>query len=439
MQFCRSFKLLLCAGLFTSAALSGCGGSSNPTETIPTTVSIFYSHSVIFRNNSTMTMGYNAFGQLGDGTLTSRSTAVHVQGLRGMTKGVIGAEHTLVFGNNSSVMAWGYNGYGQLGNGDSGSTAFSNIPVKVALGALVDDVAAGGYHSLAVADGVIKAWGYNGYGQLGIGNSTNQPSPVPVVTGEGGADLTPLTALQVAAGGTHSLALFEDRSVTPAVRSVYAWGNNDGGQLGFSNLTSGSISSPKKVSLPAVVGTLKEIAAGGRFSLALEEVRDGSGRVTDQTLWGWGYNPTGELGKSPAEGLIRHTPIAVHSVDETEADPLVIKKFKAGLNHVLLLMGRASTGEVSDGTWIVRALGFNTFGQLGDNTTINSFTLVHTLNSETMAALTGVTDILAFGNHSLALANGAWYGWGNNGLGQLGNPIPTDRVGYLQTAVRVQF
>jgi hypothetical protein len=67
----------------------------------------------------------------------------------------------------------GYNGYGQLGNG---MTASTNKPVNIASNVVA--VAAGTYHSLFVkSDGTLWAMGYNGYGQLGNGTtvSTNRP------------------------------------------------------------------------------------------------------------------------------------------------------------------------------------------------------------------------------------------------------------------------
>jgi len=421
MEPCRRFSLLFCAGLLALASLSGCG-SSTTTETIPSSATILYAHSVIFRNQSTMTMGYNGFGQLGNGTLTSRSTAEIVPGLGRMQKGVAGAEHTMVFGNNSSVMTWGYNFYGQLGNGASGSNTFSSSPVKVPLHALVDDIAAGGFHSLAVAGGVINAWGYNVYGQVGNGTATNAPTPVKIETDIDDAPLG--AASQVAAGGTHSVALVNG--------SVYTWGNNASGQLGFNNFSAAnlSIKKPRKVlSLPSTGGQVEQIAAMGRSTLALEVVRDGTGNITGQTLWGWGYNGTGELGKDPATLPTSYQPVPVFST-VTAADPIVIKKIATGLNHLLLLLGLESTKNVSDGSWTVQALGFNFFGQLGNDTTVNSFTLVETLMTSTpRVVLTGVTDIAAFGNHSLALINGAWYGWGNNNMGQLGSPPPASSAG----------
>jgi len=446
MQIRRRFRLLICAGLFTTAALSGCGSSST-TETVPNTVSIFNSHSVIFRNNSTMTIGYNEFGQLGDGTLDNRAIAALVPGLGHMTKGAVGAAHTLVFSNHTSVvMAWGYNGYGQLGDPSISTTAglaYSSTPKTVPLGGLVSDVAAGGFHSLAVAGGAVHGWGYNGNGQVGDGTFTNQTAPVKLTQDISGAAL-PATAVQVAGGGLHSLALFDEG----ATASVYAWGNNSHGQIGFSPYSSPvNYSRPKKVRLTEVTGKVEQIAAGGKFSLALEVVRDGLGNITGQTLWGWGFGGAGQLGADPktldmlvatnSETAYSYTPRVLYTVSGAVLGNTVIKKFVAGLDHVLLLLG--------DGT--VQALGYNFFGQLGNNkglspsdkdTSATSFELVHTLDELGTAPLTGATDIAAFGNHSLALVNGVWYGWGNNNMGQLGNPAPVSSAGNPKIPVLVQ-
>ena len=443
MQIRRRFRLLICAGLFTTAALSGCGSSST-TETVPTTVSIYNSHSVIFRNNSTMTMGYNEFGQLGDGTLDNRAAATMVPGLGHMTKGAVGAAHTLVFSNHTSVvMAWGYNGYGQLGDPSISTTAglaYSSTPKTVPLGGLVSDVAAGGFHSLAVAGGAVHGWGYNGNGQVGDGTFTNQTAPVKLTQDISGAAL-PATAVQVAGGGLHSLALFDEG----ATASVYAWGNNSHGQIGFSPYSSPvNYSRPKKVRLTEVTGKVEQIAAGGKFSLALEVVRDGLGNITGQTLWGWGFGGAGQLAVDPEDlnmlvtgnsaTAFSHSPRILYTVSGAGPGTTVIKKFVAGLDHVLLLLG-ARDGVSS---WTVQALGYNFFGQLGNNTNTTSFALVNTLNADASAPLTGVTDIAAFGNHSLALANGVWFGWGNNNMGQLGSPAPVSSAGNPKLPVRVE-
>ncbi|WP_224985007.1 RCC1 domain-containing protein [Geomonas agri] len=449
MQNCRRFRLLICAGLLT-AALSGCGGSST-NDHIPSTVTIFYSHSVVFRNHSTFTMGYNGFGQLGDGTLTKREIAVHVPGMDNMVlpgaKAAAGNEHTMVFGNMSSLIStWGYNLFGQLGVGSQVSTnypdAYSPKPVSVWMHATVSDIAAGGYHSLAVAGDRLYAWGYNGYHQVGDDTTTNATSPVLIITGRDGEDLTQFQAKQVAAGGLHSLALLTTGGATP-VNYVYAWGGNAYGQVGFGKTSfdtySASSTRPKRMTFSEATGTIEQIAALGNASLALEVQRDILGTITSETLWGWGYNDAGELGTGIAALKSSSVPVKVTTFSAVDGNSLVIKKIATGTNHILLLLGPRDS-VASDGRWTVQAIGNNFYGQLGDDTFTNSSTLVQLLGLSGLVQPPVITDIAAFGTSSFALINGTWYAWGNNNMGQLGNTVDTTSgVPYFKTPVTVKF
>ncbi len=73
-------------------------------------------------------------------------------------------------------MVWGSNSDGQLG---IGNTIDQHSPVPIGMDWL--SVACGAHRTLAIReDGKLFAWGRNGYGQLGLGNTTNQTSPVQV-------------------------------------------------------------------------------------------------------------------------------------------------------------------------------------------------------------------------------------------------------------------
>lgn len=434
METRKPAGLLGCA-LLALALLSGCGSST--TTTIPSTTSIFSAHSLIFGNNSTvLAMGYNGFGQLGNGNLVNQSVATLVP-LGPMNGFSAGGDHTLAFSfaNHSSVYAWGSNYHGQIGSAVTitGTGAFSSTPLRVPIhgtqpfsaGGIVTGVAGGEFHSLAIVDGTVFGWGYNGFGQLGFGTALLADStiPGPVFVASNGAPLTGIK--QVAAGGGHSLALSSDGS------KVYAWGNNAEGQLGSNPLNLNNLYNQTPFPVSGLPLNIVQIAAAGSNSYAL----DGN-----QHVWAWGYNGMGQLGKNPADTSVTTAtnPLPSYSYLPQQvfyADgitPVTATKIAAGLDHVLAL--------VPGGT--VVGWGFNQLAQLGNNTILNSFVPVTVLQDGTAAhPLTGVTDISAFGNASLARVGdhpGAWWGWGDNGFGQLGNPVTNTSLGYLMIPALVQ-
>jgi len=82
---------------------------------------------------------------------------------------------------NSSglVKCWGYNGYGALG--DNTTTSTSKPVEAYSMGAKIKALATGGYHSCALTTkGAIKCWGFNAYGQLGNNTLTTSHKPVGV-------------------------------------------------------------------------------------------------------------------------------------------------------------------------------------------------------------------------------------------------------------------
>jgi alpha-tubulin suppressor-like RCC1 family protein len=169
--------------------------------------------------------GDNGVGQLGNGSTVSSPVPVRVllpAGVRAIAVAA-GPWHSLALGSDGTLYAWGNNLHGQLGNG---STVESNVPVRVQLpvGVTATAIASGGGHSLAIgSDGALYAWGYNYYGQLGIGSTegSDVPAPAPArVQLPAG-----VAAVAIAAGQDKSLALGSDGA-------LYAWGDNGFGQLG---------------------------------------------------------------------------------------------------------------------------------------------------------------------------------------------------------------
>jgi alpha-tubulin suppressor-like RCC1 family protein len=161
-------------------------------------------------------LGLCSDGTLGAwGTNSPGSTpgAIHGTGaLAGKTVVAIaaGGYHSLGLGADGALTAWGNNSYGQLGDG---SQAYSYAPVAVVqngalVGRRVVAIAAGSSHNLALcADGTLVAWGDNTAGQLGDG--TGVASNVPVAVNQTGV-LAGKTIVAIACGNAHSLALTAD-------------------------------------------------------------------------------------------------------------------------------------------------------------------------------------------------------------------------------------
>ena len=229
-----------------------------------------YHNLALKADGSVWAWGWNQGGQLGDGTWSNRNSPVAVMGAAsGVTAIAAGYEHSLALKADGSVWAWGWNNrYHQLGDGTGINR---NSPVAV-MSSGVTAIAANGGHSLALkVDGSVWAWGRNGEGQLGNGTWSHQNSPVAVT----GAMSSGVTA--IAAGVYHSLALKSDGS-------VWAWGENNGGQLGDG--TSINRNSPVAVT-GAMSSGVTAISAGNGYSLALK---------SDGTVWAWGVNYYGQLG-----------------------------------------------------------------------------------------------------------------------------------------------
>jgi RHS repeat-associated protein len=236
--------------------------------------------------------GDNSAGQLGDGTFTDRNSPVLVTGNTcGCPGGVsAGWKHSLAQGNGA-VWAWGDNTYGQLGDGTTVSrSSMAYVQGVGGIGALYAlNISAGHSHSLAVDEyGKVYAWGRNDSGQLGDGTLSNATTPVPVMGPDGVTQLGGVAWVQashgsaIGGGGGYSIAVKADGS-------VWAWGDNTYGQLGDGTTTRRPFA--VRVGGPSF-GSVKAISAGGSHVVASK---------TDGTVWTWGRNELGQLGRTSAE------------------------------------------------------------------------------------------------------------------------------------------
>jgi alpha-tubulin suppressor-like RCC1 family protein len=141
-------------------------------------VSAGFDHTLALRNDGTVrAWGDNIFGEAGPGQPAFGAfTPGPVPGITQAVAVSAGFLHSLVLKSDGTVVAFGYNGYGQLGDGTLTSRS---TPVTVSGLTNVTAISAAFYHSLALrSDGTVAAWGSNSSGQLGDGTFVDRLLPV---------------------------------------------------------------------------------------------------------------------------------------------------------------------------------------------------------------------------------------------------------------------
>ena len=328
--------------------------------------------------------GANGWGQLGNGKCCELADMpVGVEELSGVVSVAGGSAFSLGLLSDGSVWSWGDDEDGQLGNGAMETERDTPVAVSgLSSGVSAISAAVDGNHSLALlGDGTVRAWGYNGAGQLGDGSTESSDVPVTV------SGLSEAAA--IAAGGGFSLALLKNGTVV-------AWGEGEFGELGDGKTSNSDV----PVAMSGLSGVVA-IAAGEHTGLAL---------LANGTVMAWGANQGGELGDGTIGG-ISDVPVAVSGLSGVKA----------------IAGGGANLALLSNGT--VMAWGLNGAGQLGDGSATGPRECYanagQTSCSPTPVAVSGVTGavgIAAGFEHSLALlGNGTVMAWGANSSGQLAN------------------
>lgn len=274
-------------------------------------------------------------------------------------------------------------------------------PVATGNFQVVGDIAAGGTHSLAIkTNRTAAAWGNPLNGRLANGTSTTaQPLPAPA---NRSSSLSFSTATSVAAGLHHSLFLYSDDAVEGG---IYSCGLNSAYQLGSGATTvvPGDLY-PRPVitaSGAPLTGAI-QVAAADTYSAAL---------MADGKVMTWGANTSGRLGRSSATSLQVAGIVTTSATATTHLTD--IDQISAGKTHMLARQG----GQVY-------AWGLNSSGQLGINST--SSKSYATLNH----LLANITDIAAGEAHSAvvrwdATNQGTVYCFGAQQYGRLGNKLLT--------------
>lgn len=278
---------------------------------------------VVMEDGSVFCWGLNGNGQCGVGFASTlrRPTAVL---LPAPVVQVVSSFYTTCYLLNTSRMyCSGANANGELGQGQTalyypnsqitGTQTNSFMPIEVGTGSFdsISWIALGGDDTYgtacAIRNSYVYCWGYNGYGQTGVGN-TNSPILLPTLVHG-----LPLGALAVyinqgtAAGGSpmnFAIARFGDGT-------LYSWGSNSNQQLGRDTSTNSysmaglvQLFAGDSVGLTGIV----DVTIGGSGGLGTTCAMHGNG-----TVYCWGYNGLGNCGVGSTATINYPTPISYPS------------------------------------------------------------------------------------------------------------------------------
>ena len=347
-----------------------------------------------FVGNRLWVWGRNEMGQLGDNTVTNKSSPTQTITF-GSNWSVVsgGNRHTAAIKTDGTLWAWGRNNSGQLGNAVSIHNQSSPVQT-IALGSNWSSVACGVFSTAAIkTDGTLWVWGNNSNGELGDNTVVNKSSPIQTITRD-------INWKQVSCGNQYAAAIKTDGT-------LWTWGLNTSGQLGDNT----TISRSSPVQVVGFATNWKSVSCGSKFTAAIK---------TDGTLWLWGSNangygiPTGQLGDN--SGTNRSSPVQTVTF---------------ATNWKFVACGNYHTAEIkTDGTlW---CWGFNSYyGQLGDNTLTNRSSPV-----QTVAATTNWKQVACGYGHTAAIkTDGTLWSWGRNESGQLGDGSITNKSSPVQTSL----
>jgi alpha-tubulin suppressor-like RCC1 family protein len=299
--------------------------------------------------------GWNYYGQLGDGTASLQAlTPVQVSG---MTTGAAAVsargDFTCAKTTAGAVKCWGYNYSGELGDG---TTTDKRAPVNVSgLTSGVLTIGAGAEHACALlTGGAVKCWGYNSYGAVGDGTTTNRSTPTAVNTLGGG-----VAALSV--GANHACVQMTGGAVS-------CWGHNIYGQVGDGT----KVNRAAPTTVPGLPSGIASVSAGTGATCALTS--SGNGLC-------WGSTAHGIL----ADGILQQStwPVSVYG-------------YGAGLNVVAI---SPSTGPAAGatpvmitGSYILPGVTVTIGGSAAANVTVvNRFEIA----AVTAAHAAGTVDVMA--------------------------------------------
>lgn len=218
--------------------------------------------------------GINTQGQLGLGFISQNALPTELPGLQNIKQISMGRDHSCAVDEGGQVYCWGWNSKGQLGQPISVTNSSIPQPVSGLSNAL--KVVTGDQHTCALlSSNEVKCWGFNSFGQLGNGTSSDSHLPV-TVSGLANGQIVDLDS----GNGDHSCAQLRTDEYNATLR---CWGRNDRNQIGQQNLQSNFSTAVQSTGY----GQIEKISVGGRTNCFHNNVN---------VLYCFGSNAFGMLG-----------------------------------------------------------------------------------------------------------------------------------------------
>lgn len=177
--------------------------------------SLSYTQLAVDTNSSALYgWGYNNYGNVGDNSVTNRSSPVLIDNSNNWSKTATSLENSFAITSTGRLYGWGRNTYGSVGDN---TTVSRSTPVAIGTDNW-SEISCGSDFTVGIkSDGTMWSWGLGSAGQLGHGGTTTYSSPVQIGTGNNWS--------KVSCGVQHTLALKSDGT-------IWSWGDNTNGQLG---------------------------------------------------------------------------------------------------------------------------------------------------------------------------------------------------------------
>ncbi|MEM6989885.1 MAG: hypothetical protein AAF721_05295 [Myxococcota bacterium] len=198
---------------------------------------------------------------------------------------IVGDFHSCVVRIDRRLECWGGNVSQELGRDDLGQFSPTPGPVVGLPQPLFFESAQARRHTCVVAlGGATYCWGDNAFGQV---NPDAPATAVGTATDVGATLGLGFATERVGVGSAHTCVAGEGH--------MFCWGNNDGGQLGWS-----VGDEPEEVDLSALPGPVTEIAAGLLHTCVRTGFEDEPNADT-HAVYCWGYDELGYLGTGPTD------------------------------------------------------------------------------------------------------------------------------------------